>query len=301
MIILKKRFERLEKFLILEIVFTLVATIIFGKDLKTIYSISEKDRAELNIEIVKIFSERIKGIHYPNQKKILFNIEGINQNLNMRSGLNHDIFITENLNEMRSYSVKRNMKIFNDILQNNKKLRSGGKITEKKLSYNLKGRNMINQMTADDNRNLEISYSGEIPEVYIGMIDRGTGDIVKVFKGVIEEAITTFSVATSGDLEFGNISTGQGGPHTASVDIVFSGADTSNTLVFQKSGNNIDNINLTDGANHSIPASLSLSLPVDNLNNGTRIYVLTGTLGELNSTTPSGKYSGYIYLDIYAP
>lgn len=162
------------------IIFSLFFTISLNGG-EIIESLPKRERAEMNIEVTKILTEKILASHDEEFKTITLDFKSttIDQSL-------YEIFLFEDLNTLPSYSVSNGKARVGNVIKNGAKLRAGSRITSGKLTYFLD--------RAKSNSTLNIQYDEKPNKIYIGVLNKSTSSVAKIFN-VEYDTPTLFSNA----------------------------------------------------------------------------------------------------------
>ncbi|MGL5903100.1 MAG: hypothetical protein ACRCZO_10490, partial [Cetobacterium sp.] len=135
---------------------------------EVIESLPTREKAEMNIEVTKIFTEKIVASHDEDLKTITldFKNSSVDQSL-------YEIFLFEDLNTLPSYSVSNGRGRVFDVIKNGAKLRAGSKVTSGKLTYFLD--------RAKSTPTLNIQYEEKPNKIYIGVLNKSTNNVAKIF------------------------------------------------------------------------------------------------------------------------
>ncbi|MCX3066783.1 hypothetical protein OQE61_04670 [Cetobacterium somerae] len=154
-------------------------------ELTTIEALPQREKANLDIEVLKIKTEKITGVIYENENKIIFDFKDLKKAAEKKKittdSNNYELFILENLDNAATYMKKNEKFKMNRIFEQGAKLRNGEKIKLKNISYSL----------IEQNREkvLEVSYDLKPETFYLGVINNKTGLVEKIYKAEFIENI----------------------------------------------------------------------------------------------------------------
>lgn len=154
----------------------------FSQEISLVETVKKRDRAEMNIEITKIISKPLSAKHYPNEKKIIFQIDENGE----------EIFLAENLENLPSYSVTKRVDGLNRVIQQNRDLRAGKSVKNNSFSY--KKITPLRNSNSSEKSSLELIYESLPNSLYLGVLNIATGDVSKVYNVLLEEVPTTYAV-----------------------------------------------------------------------------------------------------------
>lgn len=173
------RMRKINRWLITLSYFICIFFTSFSKDeVTTIEALPRRERANLDIEVLKIKTDKITGIIYENEKKIIFDFKELKKEAEKKKIItdssSYEIFILENLDNAETY-MKNNEKFkMNAVFERALKLRNGEKIKLKNISYGL-----IDQ---DREKVLEVLYDLKPETFYLGILNNKTGLVEKIYK-----------------------------------------------------------------------------------------------------------------------
>ncbi|MGL5570120.1 hypothetical protein [Cetobacterium sp.] len=154
-------------------------------ELTTIEALPQREKVNLDIEVLKIKTEKITGVIYENENKIIFDFKDLKKAAEKKKittdSNNYELFILENLDNAATYMKKNEKFKMNRIFEQGAKLRNGEKIKLKNISYSL----------IEQNREkvLEVSYDLKPETFYLGVINNKTGLVEKIYKAEFIENI----------------------------------------------------------------------------------------------------------------
>ncbi len=173
------RVRGINKFLINFSFFICIFLTSFSKnELTTIEALPQREKANLDIEVLKIKTEKITGVIYENENKIIFDFKDLKKSAEKKrittDSNNYEIFILENLDNAATYMKKNEKFKMNRVFEQGAKLRNGEKIKLKNISYSL----------IEQNREkvLEVSYDLKPETFYLGVINNKTGLVEKIYR-----------------------------------------------------------------------------------------------------------------------
>ena len=149
------------------IIFSLILTLSLSGG-EVIETLPTRERAEMNIEVTKVFSEKLDASLDEINKEITLNFKEVPVDESQ-----FEIFFIENLKSLPSYSVSKGGRKALEVIKNGAKLRAGSKITTGKLSYFLD--------RARGERALKIQYEEKPEKLYLGVLNKSTNMVAKVF------------------------------------------------------------------------------------------------------------------------
>ena len=171
--------REINKFLINFSFFICIFLTSFSKnEVTTIEALPQREKANLDIEVLKIKTEKITGVIYENEKKIIFDFKDLKKATEKKKittdSNNYELFILENLDNAGTYMKKNEKFKMNRVFEQGAKLRNGEKIKLKNISYSL----------IEQNREkvLEVSYDLKPETFYLGVINYKIGVIEKIYK-----------------------------------------------------------------------------------------------------------------------
>lgn len=176
----------INKFLINFSFFICIFLTSFSKnEVTTIEALPQREKANLDIEVLKIKTEKITGVIYENEKKIIFNFKDLKKTAEKKKIItdsnNYEIFILENLDNAATYMKKNEKFKMNRVFEQGVRLRNGEKIKLKNISYSL--------IEQNKEKVLEVSYDLKPETFYLGVINNKTGLVEKIYKAVFIENI----------------------------------------------------------------------------------------------------------------
>lgn len=194
------RVRGINRFLINFSFFICIFLTSFSKnEITTIEALPQREKANLDIEVLKIKTEKITGVIYENEKKIIFDFKDLKKAAEKKKIItdsnNYEIFILENLDNAATYMKKNEKFKMNKIFEQGVKLRNGEKIKLKNISYSL----------IEQNREkvLEVSYDLKPETFYLGVINNKTGMIEKIYKAeFVQEKITAEYIGSISDFSY---------------------------------------------------------------------------------------------------
>lgn len=158
-----------------------------NNEVTTIEALPQREKANLDIEVLKIKTEKITGIIYENEKKIIFDFKDLKKAAEKKrivtDSNNYEIFILENLDNAATYMKKNEKFKMNRVFEQGVKLRNGEKIKLKNISYGL-----INQ---DREKVLEVSYDLKPETFYLGVLNNKNGMVEKIYRAEFTQEKTT--------------------------------------------------------------------------------------------------------------
>ena len=227
-----------------------------------------KEKAELNLSITKIKSKEVEGLHNPEQKKIYFNLDNIEYEIQPGD----HIYVSEELQEVPSISTTNGRKKINGML-NQKVLKEGS------LEYIV-----TNERTTSK---IEVSYSKTPKEIYIGILNNQY-QIKKILKGNVKKTdINLFAYSDSLGMLFDK-----------NFDIIGWGDRSFNEEIFNsksKYGNNTF-IKTISGTNkikigHTTYREGNLHVIIEGYDkSGNKVYT-SPALGRVTTYNGNGAYS----------
>ncbi|MBC2854224.1 hypothetical protein [Cetobacterium sp. 2G large] len=222
------------------IIFSLILTLSLSGG-EVIETLPTRERAEMNIEVTKVFSEKLDALLDESNKEITLNFKEVPVDESQ-----FEVFLIENLNSLPSYSVSKGGRKALEVIKNGAKLRAGSKINSGKLSYFLD--------RARGERALKIQYEEKPEKLYLGVLNKSTNTVAKVFS-------INYDVPTTYGGTITNFSNG-----------------LPNEMSFQDDGSFTDSTRF-----YSITHSSSIDIAMDNYNGTT--YRLSAIVGghSLNS------------------
>lgn len=158
------------------IIFSLILTLSLSGG-EVIETLPTRERAEMNIEVTKVFSEKLDALLDESNKEITLNFKEVPVDESQ-----FEIFLIENLNSLPSYSVSKGGRKALEVIKNGARLRAGSKITTGKLSYFLD--------RSRGERALKIQYEEKPEKLYLGVLNKSTNTIAKVFNINYDTPIT---------------------------------------------------------------------------------------------------------------
>lgn len=180
------RVRGINKFLINFSFFICIFLTSFSKnEVTTIEALPQREKANLDIEVLKIKTEKITGVIYENENKIIFDFKDLKKAAEKKKIVtdsnNYEIFILENLDNAATYMKKNEKFKMNRVFEQGVKLRNGEKIKLKNISYSL----------IEQNREkvLEVSYDLKPETFYLGVINNKTGLVEKIYRAEFIENI----------------------------------------------------------------------------------------------------------------
>ncbi|MGL5596030.1 MAG: hypothetical protein ACRDDH_19015 [Cetobacterium sp.] len=192
--------REINKFLINFSFFICIFLTSFSKnEVTTIEALPQREKANLDIEVLKIKTEKITGVIYENENKIIFDFKDLKKAAEKKrittDSNNYEIFILENLDNAATYMKKNEKFKMNRVFEQGAKLRNGEKIKLKNISYSL----------IEQNREkvLEVSYDLKPETFYLGVINNKTGLVEKIYKTEFIENTTSskYSIYSKGLIE----------------------------------------------------------------------------------------------------
>ena len=169
----------INKFLINFSFFICIFLTSFSKnEVTTIEALPQREKANLDIEVLKIKTEKITGVIYENENKIIFDFKDLKKAAEKKKIVtdsnNYEIFILENLDNAATYMKKNEKFKMNRVFEQGVKLRNGEKIKLKNISYSL----------IEQNREkvLEVSYDLKPETFYLGVINNKIGLVEKIYR-----------------------------------------------------------------------------------------------------------------------
>lgn len=239
------------------IIFSLILTLSLSGG-EVIETLPTRERAEMNIEVTKVFSEKLDALLDESNKEITLNFKEVPVDESQ-----FEVFLIENLNSLPSYSVSKGGRKALEVIKNGAKLRAGSKITSGKLSYFLD--------RARGERALKIQYEEKPEKLYLGVLNKSTNTVAKVFS-INYDTPTTYAGA---------------------ITHFYNGLAKETEMKFEDNGNFIDSTRF-----YPITHSSSIDIAMDN-HSGTS-FRLSAIIGghSLNSnggnTIENGKVTEFI-------
>lgn len=239
------------------IIFSLILTLSLSGG-EVIETLPTRERAEMNIEVTKVFSEKLDALLDESNKEITLNFKEVPVDESQ-----FEVFLIENLNSLPSYSVSKGGRKALEVIKNGAKLRAGSKITTGKLSYFLD--------RARGERALKIQYEEKPEKLYLGVLNKSTNTVAKVFS-INYDTPTTYAGA---------------------ITHFYNGLAKETEMKFEDNGNFIDSTRF-----YPITHSSSIDIAMDN-HSGTS-FRLSAIIGghSLNSnggnTIENGKVTEFI-------
>lgn len=180
------RVRGINKFLINFSFFICIFLTSFSKnELTTIEALPQREKANLDIEVLKIKTEKITGVIYENENKIIFDFKDLKKAAEKKKittdSNNYEIFILENLDNAATYMKKNEKFKMNKVFEQGAKLRNGEKIKLKNISYSL--------IEQNKEKVLEVSYDLKPETFYLGVLNYKIGVIEKIYKAEFIENI----------------------------------------------------------------------------------------------------------------
>lgn len=172
------------------IIFSLVLTLSLSGG-EVIETLPTRERAEMNIEVTKVFSEKLDALLDESNKEITLNFKETTIDESQ-----FEVFLIENLNTLPSFSVSKGGRRALEVIKNGAKLRAGSKITTGKLSYFLD--------RAKGKKALKIQYEEKPEKLYLGVLNKSTNTVAKVFSINYDTPTTYAKVNISLTGEFKN-------------------------------------------------------------------------------------------------
>lgn len=173
------RVRGINKFLINFSFFICIFLTSFSKnEVTTIEALPQREKANLDIEVLKIKTEKITGVIYENENKIIFDFKDLKKAAEKKrivtDSNNYEIFILENLDNAATYMKKNEKFKMNRVFEQGVKLRNGEKIKLKNISYSL----------IEQNREkvLEVSYDLKPETFYLGVLNNKNGMVEKIYR-----------------------------------------------------------------------------------------------------------------------
>ncbi|WP_297432431.1 hypothetical protein, partial [uncultured Cetobacterium sp.] len=189
----------INKFLINFSFFICIFLTSFSKnEVTTIEALPQREKANLDIEVLKIKTEKITGVIYENEKKIIFDFKDLKKATEKKrivtDSNNYEIFILENLDNAATYMKKNEKFKMNRVFEQGVKLRNGEKIKLKNISYGL----------IEQNREkvLEVSYDLKPETFYLGVINNKTGLVEKIYRAEFTQQATQLSTGSINDFNY---------------------------------------------------------------------------------------------------
>lgn len=229
------------------IIFSLILTLSLSGG-EVIETLPTRERAEMNIEVTKVFSEKLDALLDESNKEITLNFKETTIDESQ-----FEVFLIENLNTLPSYSVSKGGRRALEVIKNGAKLRAGSKITTGKLSYFLD--------RAKGKKALKIQYEEKPEKLYLGVLNKSTNTVAKVF---------SINYDTKNNFV---------GAMTNSVISGFSG-DT--TLTFS------DNGNFNDEFFHQVESNAIVTTTLDGFNDNSHTFRLSAIIGGSSNLNGDG-------------
>lgn len=193
------RVRGINKFLINFSFFICIFLTSFSKnEVTTIEALPQREKANLDIEVLKIKTEKITGVIYEKEKKIIFDFKDLKKaaekNKIVTDSNNYEIFILENLDNAATYMKKNEKFKMNRVFEQGVKLRNGEKIKLKNISYSL----------IEQNREkvLEVSYDLKPETFYLGVINNKIGLVEKIYRAEFTQQATQLSTGSINDFNY---------------------------------------------------------------------------------------------------
>lgn len=193
------RVRGINKFLINFSFFICIFLTSFSKnEVTTIEALPQREKANLDIEVLKIKTEKITGVIYENENKIIFDFKDLKKAAEKKrivtDSNNYEIFILENLDNAATYMKKNEKFKMNRVFEQGVKLRNGEKIKLKNISYGL----------IEQNREkvLEVYYDLKPETFYLGVINNKTGLVEKIYRAEFTQEQTTIHSNTGSISDF---------------------------------------------------------------------------------------------------
>lgn len=191
--------RRINKFLINFSFFICIFLSSFSKnEVTTIEALPQREKANLDIEVLKIKTEKITGVIYENEKKIIFDFKDLKKTTEKKKIItdnsNYELFILENLDNAATYMKKNEKFKMNRIFEQGVRLRNGEKIKLKNISYSL--------IEQNKEKVLEVSYDLKPETFYLGVINNKTGMIEKIYKAEFTQQVTQLSTGSINDFSY---------------------------------------------------------------------------------------------------
>lgn len=193
------RVRGINKFLINFSFFICIFLTSFSKnEVTTIEALPQREKANLDIEVLKIKTEKITGVIYENENKIIFDFKDLKKAAEKKrivtDSNNYEIFILENLDNAATYMKKNEKFKMNRVFEQGAKLRNGEKIKLKNISYGL----------IEQNREkvLEVSYDLKPETFYLGVINNKTGLVEKIYRAEFTQQATQLSTGSINDFNY---------------------------------------------------------------------------------------------------
>lgn len=190
----------INKFLISFSFFIFIFLTSFSKnEVTTIEALPQREKANLDIEVLKIKTEKITGIIYESEKKIIFDFKDLKKAAEKKKIItnisNYEIFILENLDNAATYMKKNEKFKLNRTFEQGVRLRNGERIKLKNISYSL--------IEQNKEKVLEVSYDLKPETFYLGVINNKTGLVENIYKTeFIQEKITTENIGSISDFNY---------------------------------------------------------------------------------------------------
>lgn len=189
----------INKFLINFSFFICIFLSSFSKnEVTTIEALPQREKANLDIEVLKIKTEKITGVIYENEKKIIFDFKDLKKTTEKKKIItdssNYELFILENLDNAATYMKKNEKFKMNRIFEQGVRLRNGEKIKLKNISYSL--------IEQNKEKVLEVSYDLKPETFYLVVINNKTGMIEKIYKAEFTQQVTQLSTGSINDFSY---------------------------------------------------------------------------------------------------
>lgn len=173
------RVRGINRFLINFSFFICIFLTSFSKnEITTIEALPQREKANLDIEVLKIKTEKITGVIYENEKKIIFDFKDLKKAAEKKKIItdsnNYEIFILENLDNAATYMKKNEKFKMNRVFEQGVKLRNGEKIKLKNISYSL--------IEQNKEKVLEVSYDLKPETFYLGVLNDKNGMVEKIYR-----------------------------------------------------------------------------------------------------------------------
>lgn len=193
------RVRGINKFLINFSFFICIFLTSFSKnEVTTIEALPQREKANLDIEVLKIKTEKITGIIYENEKKIIFDFKDLKKAAEKKKIItdsnNYEIFILENLDTAATYMKKNEKFKMNRVFEQGVKLRNGEKIKLKNISYSL--------IEQNKEKVLEVSYDLKPETFYLGVINNKTGLVEKIYRAEFTQSSLYLDNGSKSDFNY---------------------------------------------------------------------------------------------------
>ncbi|MGL4652838.1 hypothetical protein [Cetobacterium sp.] len=167
-------------------------------EVTTIQALPQREKATLDIEVLKVKTETINGIIYEDEKKVIFDFKDLKKSAEKKRILtdsrDYEIFILENLDNAATYMKNKEKFKMNKVFEQGIKLRNGEKIKLKNITYGL--------VDKDREKVLEVVYNVKPDPFYLGVLNNKTGMIEKIYKTEFIQNPTKLSSGSISDFSY---------------------------------------------------------------------------------------------------